>query len=276
MSPVELAEVLPQICRKNQTVSEFTMEEVKSSVQGCDGSKCPGPDGFNFKFYRLAWDFIAQDILDIVLSFFRTGRLPKGINTTYVTLLPKTVDPIEFKDFQPISMIHGIYKIIAKILASKLKTVMQDINSLNQSAFIADRNIIDGFMIANELVSDLKKQKAAGLIFKIDFHKAFDSISWDYLNDIMGYMGFGRKWRSMISECLSSSKLSVLINGSPSKEFSIRRGLCQGDPIFLFCLTQLLRASWSSFKGHLGGTFSKGCKLHQEFSSATYNMQMTR
>jgi hypothetical protein len=73
-------------------------------------------------------------------------------------------------------------------------------------------------MIANELVSDLKKRKAAGLIFKIDFHKAFDSVSWDYLDDIMGYMGFGRKWRTMIYECLSSSKLSVLINGSPSKE----------------------------------------------------------
>jgi len=144
---------------------EITMEEVKRSVWGCDGSKCPGPDGFNFKFYRLAWDFIAQDILDIVLSFFRTGRLPKGINITYVTLLSKTVEPKEFKDFRPISMIHGIYKIIAKILASRLKTVMQDIISINQSAFIADRNIIDGFMIANELVSDLKKRKTAGLIF---------------------------------------------------------------------------------------------------------------
>jgi hypothetical protein len=215
---------------------EITMEKVKRSVWGCDGSKCPGPDGFNFKFYRLAWDFIAQDILDVVLSFFRTGRLPKGINTTYVIILSKTVEPIEFKDFQPISMIHGIYKIIAKILASRLKAVMQDIISINQSAFIADRNIIDGFMIANELVSDLKNRKAAGLIFKIDFYKAFDSVSWDYLDYIMGYMGFGRKWRTMIYECLSSSKLSVLINGSPSKEFPVRRGLRQRDPIspFLF------------------------------------------
>jgi len=83
-------------------------------------------------------------------------------------------------------------------------------------------------------VSDLKKQKAAGLIFKIDFHKAFDSVSWNYLDDIMGFMGFDRKWRTMIYECLSSSRLSVLINGSPSKEFSVRRGLRQGDPIFPF------------------------------------------
>ena len=137
----------------------------------------PGLDGFNFKFYRLARDFIAQNIFDIILSFLKIGWLPKGINTTYVTLLPKIIDPTEFKDFQLISMIHGIYKIIAKILTSKLKTVMQDIISINQIAFIADRNITNGFIIANDLVSNLKKWKAAGFIFKIDFHKAFDLVS---------------------------------------------------------------------------------------------------
>jgi len=103
---------------------------------------------------------ISQDILDIMLSFFKTGRLPKRINTTYITLLPKTVDPTEFKEFWPISMIHGIYKIITKIHASRSKTVMQDIISFNQSVFITDRNIIDGFMIANEVVSGLKKTKS--------------------------------------------------------------------------------------------------------------------
>jgi len=56
---------------------EITMEEVKRSVWGCDGSKCLGPDSFNFKFYRLAWDFIAQDILDIVLSLFKQEGYPK-------------------------------------------------------------------------------------------------------------------------------------------------------------------------------------------------------
>ncbi|KAJ7009510.1 hypothetical protein NC653_000258 [Populus alba x Populus x berolinensis] len=243
---------------------EITTEEVKHSVWGCDGSKNPGLDGFNFKFYRLAWDFIAQDILDIVLSFFKIGRLPKGINTTYVTLLPKTVDPTKFKDFRLISMIHGIYKIIAKILMSRLKIVMQDIISINQSMFIAYCNIIDGFMIANKLMSNLKKRKAVGLIFKIDFHKAFDSISWDYLDDIMGYMRFGRKWRNMIYECLSSSKLSVLINGSPSKEFYVWRGLRQGDPIspFLFdIVVEGLSALTVLFQKAYSGNISKGLQF---------------
>jgi hypothetical protein len=127
--------------------------------------------------------------------------------------------------------------------------------------FIADHNIIDGFMIANELVSDLKKQKAAGLIFKIDFHKAFDSVSWDYLDDIMAYMGFGRKWRTMIYECLSSSKLSVLINVSPSKEFSVRRGLRQGDPISPFLFDRAAEGLSVLFQRASSGNIIKGLQF---------------
>jgi hypothetical protein len=79
-------------------------------------------------------------------------------------------------------------------------------------------------------------------MFKIDFYKALDSVSWDYLDDIMSYMGFGRKWRNMIYECISSSKLLVLINGSPSKEFYVRRGLRLGDLISLYLFNIVVKS----------------------------------
>ncbi|GJV81161.1 putative RNA-directed DNA polymerase, eukaryota, reverse transcriptase zinc-binding domain protein [Tanacetum coccineum] len=76
------------------------------------------------------------------------------------------------------------------------------------------------------------------LIFKVDFEKAFDSISWKYLDFILNSLGFGNKWHSWIRECLRSSRASVLINGNPTSEFSVKRGLRQGDPLspFLFIL----------------------------------------
>jgi hypothetical protein len=88
---------------------------------------------FQFQIPQISMRFYCSRLpqYNIVLSLFRTVRLPKGINTTYVTLLPKTVDPMKFKDFRPISMIHSIYEIITKILASRLKTVMQDIININ-------------------------------------------------------------------------------------------------------------------------------------------------
>ncbi|GJR36520.1 RNA-directed DNA polymerase, eukaryota [Tanacetum coccineum] len=83
-----------------------------------------------------------------------------------------------------------------------------------------------------------KKKKTRVLIFKEDFEKAFDSISWNYLDHILDSLRFGLKWRSWIKTCLSYSRASILVNGSPTFEFSINRDLRQGDPLspFLFIL----------------------------------------
>ncbi|GJY33676.1 putative RNA-directed DNA polymerase, eukaryota, reverse transcriptase zinc-binding domain protein [Tanacetum coccineum] len=85
-------------------------------------------------------------------------------------------------------------------------------------------------------MSNIEKHKL--MIFKVDFEKAFDSVNWKFLQNIMRQMGFGEKWRKRIGACLSSASISVLINGSPSKEFKMERGLRQGDPLspFLFLL----------------------------------------
>jgi len=112
---------------------------------------------------------------------------------------------LEFKEYRPISLIHGIYKIIEKILSSRLKEVIGSLISDNQTAFIADKLIVDGFMVANKVVYDLKRSRRSGLIFKVDFQKAFDSVLWDYIDEVMTYMGFGAKWRGLISSCLSTS-----------------------------------------------------------------------
>ncbi|GJT78825.1 RNA-directed DNA polymerase, eukaryota [Tanacetum coccineum] len=92
--------------------------------------------------------------------------------------------------------------------------------------------------ILNEIVSWCKSRKEQALLFKVDFQKAFDSVRWDHLDDILGKFGFGSKWRGWIRGCLHSSKASVLVNGSPTNEFLFHRGLRQGNPLspFLFIL----------------------------------------
>jgi hypothetical protein len=104
----------------------------------------------------------------------------------------------------------------------------------NQTAFIAVKQIVDGFIVANKVVYDLKRSRRSGLIFKVDFQKAFDSVLWDNIDEVMTYMGFGAKWRGLISSCLSTSQVSVLVNGSPSPEFKVGRGIRQGDPLLPF------------------------------------------
>ena len=88
----------------------------------------------------------------------------------------KTISLVGFKEFRPISLIHNVYKIVAKVLSSCLKKVMHNLISENQTTFLAERQIIDGFLVANEAVHFLKRCRVSSFIFKVDFHKAFDSV----------------------------------------------------------------------------------------------------
>ncbi|GJX88788.1 RNA-directed DNA polymerase, eukaryota, reverse transcriptase zinc-binding domain protein [Tanacetum coccineum] len=176
-----------------------------------------------------------MDIFEFVNSFFVSGLMPQGANSSFFTLIPKTSNPISIKDFCPISLIGIHYKIIAKVLANRISKVIDKVVSKEQSAFIYGRQILDDPLIISEVIQWYKKKI---LIFKVDFEKAFNSVSWKYLDYVLLSLGFGSKWRSLIRACLQSSRASILINGSPTSEFSIKRGLLQGDPLssFLFIL----------------------------------------
>ncbi|KAJ9535650.1 hypothetical protein OSB04_un001199 [Centaurea solstitialis] len=158
---------------------------------------------------------------------------------TYWEIWGVTVaNPLNLSDFRPISLIGVFYKVVAKVLALRLKKVIGKVISEPQSAFIKGRNILDGVLINNEVVDFVRNKRRTGLIFKVDFEKAYATVDWDFLLDTMKRMGFGKKWIGWISVCLRSSSMSVLVNGSPSREFLMGKGLRQGDSLvpFLFLM----------------------------------------
>lgn len=219
-------------------VAPFLESEIREAVWSCDGSKSPGPDGFNFAFIRETWETTKLDILRMMNEFHDNGRFVKGFNPSFLVLVLKKEASVGLGDYRPISLIGGIYKIISKVLAKRLGCVLESIISENRSAFVGGRQILDSIIILNEAIDEAKKARMERIFFKIDFAKAYAMIDWGYLDMIMDCFGFHAKWRKWMRECVTTASTSVLVNGSPIDDFCLERGLRQGDPLspFLFLI----------------------------------------
>lgn len=153
--------------------------------------------------------------------------MPPYLNKTHIVLIPKKNNAERMVDFRPISLCNVVYKLVSKVLANRLKLFLDNIISVNQSAFIPGRLITDNILVAFEMFHHMKNQKSAEgcLAMKLDMAKAYDRIEWDFLDAVLGKFGFDVGWRSRVMECVRTVSFSVLVNGRPSEEFSPSRGI---------------------------------------------------
>ena len=143
-----------------------------------------------------------REVIEAVLSTLNTGTIPKAINHTFLTLIPKIQSPRKITDFRPISLSNVLYKLIAKVLANRLKPRLPQLISETQSAFMSERLITNNILVAHETLHHLKSKRFGKIGFmalKLDMRKAYDKVEWKFLEQIMQKMGFAPKWIQLIS-----------------------------------------------------------------------------
>jgi hypothetical protein len=241
--PEELSNLLEPVINDEDNAflcSISLEEEIKEALFSMNSNKSPGPNGLPPLFFKHYWNIVKREVLEAVRNFFQSGRLLKQLNHTFIDLIPKVEGAASVNQFRPISLCNVIYKIISKILASRLKLMLPRFISPWQGAFVPGRLIQDNSIIACEVINAMKKSKGKQgyMAIKLDMEKAYDRMEWSFLLKIMEKLGFNHIWITLISECISSPSFSVLINGSPYGFFSSSCGLRQGDPLspFLFII----------------------------------------
>ena len=188
---------------------EFSKEEISDALFQIGPIKAPGPDGFPARFYQRNWELMRDDVIHAMKRFFDTGIMPEGVNDTSIVLIPKIDNPVELKDFRPIRLCNVLYKVVSKCLVNRLRPILGDVISENQSAFIPWRLITDNALLAFECMHYMEHGTSPDSSFcsyKLDLSKAYDRVDWHFLETTMYKMGFSHRWVQWIMNCVTMVK----------------------------------------------------------------------
>lgn len=206
---------------------DISLEETKEALFNSNPHKAPGEDGLTALFYQSQWDKVHKSIFSFVKESFQGQNIPQTLNSTLIALIPKIDHPKCLKEFRPISLCTVAYKILTKIIATRLKVVMPTLTLPYQTSFISGRNITDNIIMAQEVIHTMKRKtgKNGWFALKVDLEKAFDRLRWEFIEDTLRDARIPDSLIQLIMRCISSASMKVLWNGKPLETFRPSRGV---------------------------------------------------
>ncbi|GKV14725.1 hypothetical protein SLEP1_g25551 [Rubroshorea leprosula] len=244
------------------------------------GLKSPRPDGIQPIFYQKHWHVVSSTLLSFVNKALTDGFFEHSLLQAHMILIPKGENPDIIQKFRPICLLNVAYKILSKVIVNRLWPHLQNLIGPLQNSFLAGRSTTDNIILSQEAIHSMHRMKGkkGAMAFKIDLHKAFDSVDWDFLREVLVDFNFPTPLIKLIMFFVTSLQLSVLWNGEELPYFQPQHGLRQGDPLspYLFImvmeklshmiLSRVQNRLWKPFKAsHSQTAVVMDCLL--EFSS---------
>jgi hypothetical protein len=236
---IKLSEELKQSCE-----GIITNEEILKALKTTKNNKSPGIDGIPYEFYKTFWTKIKDVMLKSINYSYNNGQLSINQRRGVISLLPKGNKDVHYlSNWRPITLLCCDYKLISKVLSTRLKNILPILINSSQTGFISGRYIGENVNIILQLIENAVDEDTPGMILSADFMKAFDNLDWGYLEKVLEYFNFGDsfiKWIQILNKNVSAV---VNVNGWFTSYFNIEKGARQGDPIaaylFILCVEML-------------------------------------
>ena len=194
---------------------------------------------FTAKFFKFFWIDIGVFVLRSLNMGYRTGNLSVTQKQGIITCLPKPNKNRHFlKNWRPISLLNVVYKLASAVTANRIKVVLNSLIHEDQKGFISGRFIGENVKLIYDILFETKSQNLPGLILSVDFEKAFDTVSWKFIEKVLDYFDFGPSVKSWIKLFQNRSESCIIQNGHMSDFLQLKRGCRQGDPLspYIFIL----------------------------------------
>lgn len=249
-----------------QLANDVSADEIRSALFSIPDEKAPGPDGYS-QFFKRAWSIVGVLLVEAVTECFETGRLLRQWNATTLMMIPKSECAQTVGEFRPIACCNVIYKVISKVLANRLAPILDRIVDKTQSAFVKGRLISDNIHLAEQFLRQYERKSVSPrCLLKIDIRKAYDSVDWGFMLDVMRGLNFPERFCGWIRECISTPSYSIALNGKVREFFPGMQGLRQGDPLspylIVLCIEYLSRLMKARLRNSEFNYHPK-CRLHQ-------------